>query len=214
MPTEADAKKANEYVRKVLKHGSDNKVNEAWNDKRMQEYFEATKKMKEYLDTKFADEEKDPIQHFLDVAKWVEKNRAGNCKQYACLAFSFLKDAGVFPMDMIGVTRSKGFRLAGHHFIVLGRPANAPLSVDGLKGLKEADDIFIVDGWVNYAGPVKKYQAAWKKKISDWIEKGKINETNPFNKQAPITFEELWPELLDSAENYFVLNGRLEANTK
>jgi hypothetical protein len=116
--------------------------------------------------------------------------------QYACVAFSELRKARVFPIEIVGVAHFDGFpNYVGHNFLILGRPVNAATTIVALERDANADDIFIVDGWANIACSVRTYRTEWKAKMNTWAGKGK-NAINPLtNQEESVTGN--WLKLFD-----------------
>ena len=206
-PTLQDAIDANKHIRNLITKKSDNKFREEWSPDRKAKYKDASQLLSDWaMAMNVPDPEKEPIKHIEAVAKFAGEKQAGNCMQYACAAFVFLRTKGVFPIEVAGLWASM---LVGHTFLIVGRPAKAPLTIVGLEKSEWAESVFIVDGWTNIACAVKTYRQEWKQKLAKWADKKK-GGLHPFTNQVMV-FDKAsgWPNMFDS-DSELVVTGRQE----
>lgn len=204
IPTLQDAVDATKHSRDVIAKKSNNKFREAWDLDRKKKYEDANKLLSAWAsETGGPDPTKDPLKYVEHVAKRAGEMQAGNCFQYSCVAFALLKAKAVAPLEIAGAMKlvdMKSFAMVGHHFLLLGRPKDAPLNIVELEKSKWADSIFISDGWAKISCNIKDYRKSWKEKLAKWVDKGKTTEQvlHPVTNQN-VTFGKGsgWPELFD-----------------
>lgn len=202
MATLTDAVAAKDHSRKIIKNKSDNKFSDKWTQARNEKLQTAHDMIMAYdaslRSGGFPDPVKKPLEYVDAVAKSMKTIQSGNCFQYACVAFAFLRKNGQTPLDFVGsrVAILRTQRFIGHHVVILGRPKDAPEAFPALEKHKNANEIFVIDGWSNIACGIKTFRKEWKAKLNEWNSNGK-SWINPVTVGTE-PFDSDWQELFDT----------------
>jgi hypothetical protein len=110
------------------------------------------------------------VSSFAALRFWDEPPRSGNCEELSWLAFKYIYEHRVRPVDLVEVEDP-----GGHGFVVVGQ-TTGPSAGDHTypKSFAEWDDTaWICDPWANIACPARNYEAQWRLKMRKWQRVGK-----------------------------------------
>src|SRR5262249_52273779 len=89
--------------------------------------------------------------------------RAGNCSELSAVAYKFLDEAGVRPLERVYLAAP-----GDHVFTVLGRDPWSDLQDVRTWGC----NAFVCDPWANLAFKAKDYPTLWVSRMMEWGAKG------------------------------------------
>lgn len=85
-------------------------------------------------------------------AKNAEAHHCGNCAEHAAIAFVYLKNAGIRPIEYMGYLSSY---FEDHAFVVIGRKADSDIN----KPVAWGADVAVCDAYYGTAYPAAKIEA-------------------------------------------------------
>lgn len=132
----ADALEAVRYVKSKMKFGARNQMGDLLRSRGQS--IDCISDMRsdivKYADTLkdlFAESEAAAHERLAEfTASAAAHYGCGNCDEQAALAFIYLRDKGVFPIDWVDKLGLAGGKLGGHSFVVIGRIAKAVKPAD------------------------------------------------------------------------------------
>jgi hypothetical protein len=96
--------------------------------------------------------EPDVYKQIAITAQTAEAWKSGNCHEFACVCFHFLKHRGIGPLDFVEITSP-----TGHAFVVVGRLENSnpyDFSTWGPSAV-------VCDGWAANAYDLERLPVEW-----------------------------------------------------
>jgi hypothetical protein len=137
------AQRAVEYTKKKIPLGASNRLGDVWDSRGESITCVGGEKVAEMVMSKVL-ARMDLLDKIRTIAKMAEDRRCGNCAEQACVAFAYLYDQGVRPLDLMQ------FANGDHGMVVIGR---SEVSMDSSKWGAEC---YVADPWLNkwYAGAI------------------------------------------------------------
>lgn len=127
----ADALEAVRFVKSKMRFGARNQVGDLWRSRgaSVSCISDMRSDIEQYagkLKGLFAESQSAANERLAEfTASAAAHYGCGNCDEQAALAFIYLRDKGVFPIDWVDKLGVAGGGLFGHSFVVIGRVAKA-----------------------------------------------------------------------------------------
>jgi hypothetical protein len=135
MKYEAPAQSAVEYVKQKLTLGANNRAGDVWQSRGASVTCVAGEKAAEMVMSRIL-ARMDTLEKIRTIATMAENRKCGNCGEQVSVAFIYLYDRGIRPIDLMQ------FENADHGYVVLGRPEDArPVSSWG-------PEAYVADPWL------------------------------------------------------------------
>lgn len=127
----ADALEAVRFVKSKMRLGARNQIGDLWRSRGGS--IDCISDMRSDIETyagtlkgHFAESQSAAHERLAEfTAAAAVQYGCGNCDEQAALAFIFLRDKGVFPIDWVDMLGLAGGKLGGHSFVVIGRVKKA-----------------------------------------------------------------------------------------
>jgi hypothetical protein len=147
-----DAQQAVKYVKDKLTIGANNQFSDIWNSHGKSLTCVAGEKAAELVMSRILNNMQ-ILEKIRTIARMAENRKCGNCGEQTCVAFIYLYDRNVRPLDFMQ------FDNGDHGYVVLGRKEHA------VKVANWGSDAYIADPWLGRSYAASMLNSVWPGKV-------------------------------------------------